>query len=150
MKRMLSIVLLSFTSLVSAQIVFDTLDGRHISLASLANKQIVINYWADWCDPCVKEIKSLNDFYHTYRQSVALFAVNYDQPSLSSQRKAAHSHHIKYPSLATNPAKMLALGDINVVPATFILNPDGKVVKTLYGPQTAESLSKELTLAKSD
>jgi peroxiredoxin len=135
-----------YAALAHSQIVFDTLDGKRISLESLANKKIVINYWADWCQPCVDEIKSLNDFYQNFHQKVALFAVNFDQPPLSEQRDAVKIHHIDYPSLAVNPAKMLALGNIRAVPATFIIDARGNVQKVLYGPQTAESLLIALNL----
>lgn len=146
MKRLICILILLYSSFLPAKVIFDTLDGRHITMVSLGPKKIVINYWADWCQPCIDEIQALNRFYKANHQTVALFAVNFDQPSLAAQREAAKAYHIDYPSLATDPSKVLALGDINAVPATFILNQDGKVLKALYGPQTVESLSKALNL----
>lgn len=146
MKLFSCCLMLLYAALLPAQVVFDTLDGQHISLDSLIKKKIVINYWADWCGPCVEEIKSLNSFYQAHSQKVALFAVNFDQPSLSVQRQAVKDHNIDYPSLATDPAGVLALGDINAVPATFIINHKGEVAKVLYGPQTVESLSKALDI----
>lgn len=146
MRRIFCLLSLIYACNLSAQVIFDTLDGQHIPLNSLANKKIVINYWADWCQPCVEEIQSLNKFYQAHSQSVALFAVNFDEPDIATQREAVKAHRINYPSLAADPANILKLGEINVVPVTFILDHQGKVLKSLYGPQTEKSLSKELDL----
>ncbi len=146
MKRVSFLLFILYAGNLVAQVVFDTLEGQHIPLSNLANKKIIINYWAEWCQPCVEEIQSLNQFYKTHSQSVALFAVNFDQPALSTQRKAVKAYHINYPSLASDPAQALKLGEITAVPTTFILNTQGKVMKALYGPQTVKSLAKALDL----
>uniref|UniRef100_UPI00345C6973 TlpA family protein disulfide reductase n=1 Tax=uncultured Legionella sp. TaxID=210934 RepID=UPI00345C6973 len=53
--------------------------------------------------------------------------------------------NIHYPSLQKDPASELQLGDITGVPVTFIFNPKGQLVKTLYGGQSAETLNKVMT-----
>jgi thiol-disulfide isomerase/thioredoxin len=41
---------------------FDTPDGRRLALASLRGLPTVMNFWATWCPPCVREIPALDQF----------------------------------------------------------------------------------------
>lgn len=129
-----------------AQPSLTTLTGKQISWNTLQGKWVIINYWASWCHPCVEEIKELNAFYYRNRAQVSLYAFNYESVSVQEQEQLIKDFHIDYPSLGEDPAEELHLGDIIGVPVTFIWDPQGKPVKTLYGPQTVESLEKIITM----
>ncbi len=45
---------------------FDTPAGGHLSLASLKGKPILLNFWATWCPPCVKEMPELDRFHREF------------------------------------------------------------------------------------
>ncbi len=117
------------------------LGGKKIEFTSLQGKWVMINYWASWCQPCLDEIHELNTFYQHNHDKVALFAVNYDNFSTGKQARLVQKYNITYPSLREDPAKSLALGDLVGVPATFVFNPQGVLVNTLYGGQTLDSLN---------
>ena len=118
-------------------------DAQPISLASLQGKWVFINYWASWCEPCLQEIPELNKFYEQHQsKDIALYAVNYDAVSTAIQRQLTEQYGIQYPALEQDPAQSLALGDIRGVPVTFVFNPQGTLVQTLYGGQTVSGLSK--------
>lgn len=135
------LLILVFTSQANAALV--DLSGNKVSLSSLKGNWVFINYWASWCHPCVEEIPELNQFYHRFKNdNVKVFGVNYDGLSISKQKHLIKELGIDYPSLEGDPAKTLSLGDIRGVPVTFILNPQGKLHKTLYGPQTMVSLRR--------
>lgn len=143
-KRVLSTVLLiAAASNSQAEVLLQDLHGQNTSLSSLKGKWVVINYWASWCKTCVAEIPEFNRFYHNHKNDpVALFAVNYDALPANEQKDLVKKLHINYPNLLNNPARELSLGDITGVPVTFIFNPEGKLVESLYGGQTARGLDK--------
>lgn len=123
------------------------IDGHEISLQSLRGKWVFINYWATWCAPCLHELPELNRFYTQYKsKNIAVFGVNYEGLSLDAQRAFIKKYHINYPSLAEDPAITLRLGNIKAVPATFVLDPNGKLFATEYGEQTVKHLSDFLTI----
>ncbi len=124
------------------EIVLLDLQGRQILFSSLHGKWVFINYWASWCHPCVNEIATFNRFYAMQNEKVALFAVNYDHLPLNEQHAMVEKYHIHYPSLQTDPSRILNLGDILGVPATFVFNPQGAFCKVLYGEQTLTALTK--------
>ena len=136
----------SFASDNNADATLTELNGKQISFHSLQGKWVMINYWASWCQPCLAEIGELNTFYYRNHDKVQLFAVNYDGLSIKQQKQLIHDYKITYPSLREDPADSLALGDLVGVPATFVFNPQGKWVTTLYGAQTLTTLDKAIGL----
>lgn len=131
-------------ALDTSNIVLNDLYGNKTSFQSLKGKWVFINYWASWCQPCLDEIEELNQFYQAHKQNIALYAVNFDMLPLPSQRAISQKYHLSYPSLRDDPGPALELGDIRGVPATFIFNPEGKLVNVLYGGQTLSSLNKAI------
>ena len=119
------------------------IDGTELPISHFKGQWVVINYWASWCAPCQHEIPELNKFYLEHKKiNTVLFAVNYDGVTLNEQRSLASQFKLLYPSLGQDPSAYLGFGDIRGIPATFVINPEGKLVKTLYGEQTAKSLAK--------
>lgn len=138
----LSVFCLFFFSSLHAEAILTNIDGKRIPLSSLKGKWVMINFWASWCHPCIDEIPELNAFYNSHKKKVALFAVNYDGPSVKAQRALIKKAGIEYPSLAKNPIRQLGLGALQGVPATFIFDPQGHYYDTLYGGVTQRALNK--------
>lgn len=111
-----------------------------LDLASLQGQWVVVNYWAKWCKPCIKEIPELNALGEKYPQ-VAVFGVNYDGVTGEELAQQVGELNIAFPILPQDPAAELGTARPVVLPTTLILNPDGKLVHTLVGPQTLESLA---------
>lgn len=129
----------------SSPVILNDFQGQKIPFATLQGKWVLINYWASWCQPCLDEIKDLNYFYKLNKDRVALFAVNFDGLPLKNQLKLIRKYKISYPSLRTDPARALRLGDIQGVPATFVFKPNGKLHRVLYGAQSLESLKRAIS-----
>lgn len=126
------------------------IDGHTIPFSALKGKWILINYWASWCQPCLDEIQELNQFYRIHKDKAALFAVNYDAVPITEQKLLIKKYQITYPSLGKDPASVLKLGALRGVPATFVFNPEGQFITTLYGSQTLASLQKAIRLGLQD
>lgn len=137
--------LLVFVSVSQSQadVLLKEIHGQDIPFSALKGKWVFINYWAGWCQTCLDEIPEFNRFYQQHKEEpIALYAVNFDGLPLFEQKNLIRRFNISYPSLLKDPASELQLGDITGVPVTFIFNPKGQLVKTLYGGQSAETLNK--------
>ena len=106
---------------------------------------LVINYWAQWCSPCIKEIPELNALDHKYEQ-VTVLGVNYDGATGEDLEQQQDKLGLKFASLESDPAAQLGIPRPIVLPTTLILNPAGQLITTLVGPQTLESLEQALPL----
>ncbi|MEH6636515.1 MAG: TlpA disulfide reductase family protein, partial [Halioglobus sp.] len=54
--------------------------AEQANLAQLRGQWVVINYWAQWCKPCIKEIPELNELDQQYAK-ITVVGVNYDDAS---------------------------------------------------------------------
>jgi thiol-disulfide isomerase/thioredoxin len=135
-----------FTTYSHAEAILQDINGERTPLSSLQGKWVFLNYWASWCQPCLDEINELNHFYESNKtKNIVVFAVNFDEPPLYKQQRLSRKFNIHYPSLRYNPAKLFHLGNISVVPVTFVFNPQGQLSATLYGGQTLASLNEVIT-----
>lgn len=114
--------------------------GHKIIFSALQGKWVFINYWATWCHSCMAEIPQLNQFYLAHKDRVVVLGVNYDTLDLTALNNAIEKLKINFPVLTKNPADTLKLSDTGVVPTTYVINPQGHVIKTLLGPQTLANL----------
>lgn len=138
---------ISVTLTSHADVLLHDVEGNQTSFASLKGKWVLINYWAQWCQTCVAEIPELNAFYKKYKKDkVVLYGVNYDAPPLFEQKSLIKKLNINYPNLIQDPASQLHLDDIVGVPVTFVFNPEGRLVDTLYGGQSVKDLEKVVKL----
>ena len=139
------IMLISITNSY-AEIVLEDIEGNSISTSTLKWNWVFINFWASWCNPCVEEIAELNRFYAENKSNhVKVFAVNYEAPPLYKQQRLVRKFNIKYPSLQYRSVKALHLGNVSVVPVTFVFTPEGKFSTVLYGGQTLKSLTAAIS-----
>lgn len=109
-------------------------------LEELRGQWVVINYWAQWCKPCIEEIPQLNALDAQYTQ-VTVLGVNYDGASGTELEQQRQQLGVAFASLEVDPAVQLGTSKPVVLPTTLILNPAGQLVTTLIGPQTLESLA---------
>ncbi len=152
MKRFFSITLLILTifALTSCsnnteQPIYHTAQGDRIRLSDYHGKWLILNYWSVHCTSCIHEIPELNKFYNTYKNKAAVLGVNFDEPPLPILKQAIKKFNIQFPVLVENPASALNI-KIAYMPTTIIINPQGKIVATLVGPQTEHSLVESLRL----
>ena len=101
---------------------------------------MIINYWATWCKPCIKEIPELNDFANTHAEQVVLFGIDFDNAQGEKLQQAITKLGIEFTVLNNDPANILGYERPTVLPTTLIFNPTGKLHRTLLGPQTAQNL----------
>ena len=106
---------------------------------------VFVNYWANWCAPCMTELPELNQFYLKNKdKNVIVIGVSFDPKSQEDVNAFAKALNISFPMLTSFPLKKYGIEGINTLPVTFVINPQGDLVKTLHGPQTEESLENTL------
>lgn len=118
------------------------IQGRSGMFSELKGKWLVINYWANWCKPCIEEIPELNRFAKNNQKKVTVFAVNFDGVSGTDLVQQAKKLGIQFPVLTQDPSVKLNYPLPTVLPTTLVFNPKGELQETLIGPQTEEGLKQ--------
>ncbi len=141
LKRILCIIFICASLLLSAcndtHKSYSDLNGDRHSFANTNGDWTVLNYWASWCKGCIEEIPDLNAMAADYHgKHIQVIGVNFDNLSLHDLEQAVKKAGIQFPVLREDPRQDLGLQSIDVLPATFIIDPRGQVVKTLLGPST--------------
>jgi len=105
-----------------------------------------VNYWANWCKPCIKEIPELNKL-HTM-QGVRVLGVNYDGAVGDDLQAQLTSLNVQFPTLTQDPATRYDVDRPQVLPTTLVISPEGKLLAVLVGPQTEKSLLEVAGLSR--
>lgn len=114
------------------------------ALEAERGKLVVLNLWATWCVPCLREIPDLVRIERELAPAVVLIGVSMDEPNELESRVAPF--HAKYfPDFRTylrSEREMDTIASVvdpawnEVLPTTYLIGPDGKVVKRVQGAKS--------------
>jgi thiol-disulfide isomerase/thioredoxin len=109
-------------------------------LVQARDEWLLINYWAEWCKPCLEEIPELNAFAREHATRARVLMVNYDGVQGAQLLAQAKRLGIETTLLDSDPAARFGYQRPQVLPVTYVIAPAGRVHGTLIGPQTGETL----------
>lgn len=127
----------------AAPVKLELADGNLITEKDWKGKWVYINYWAAWCKPCAEEVPELNKFA-TSSPNVLVLGVNFDKPEMLILLKDINALRIDYPVVVSDIQLAFPHAIPQGLPATIVINPEGKIVDTLQGPQTQASLAQAM------
>ena len=103
------------------------LQGAKHDLASYRGKVVLVNFWATWCEPCRLEMPSIERLRSRFAgQPFAALAVNLDEPE-ARVRRFLQQTPMDLPILLDPNKAASRRWDVRVLPATYIVAPDGRV-----------------------
>ena len=115
-------------------------DGSSGKLDDFLGRWLIVNYWADWCPPCIKEMPELENFYNDNEDRALVLTYNFDRLEGEELQNQIIRFKVNVPSILTDPGILFGWEAPPSLPATYIINPEGILIHTLIGPQTQESL----------
>ena len=118
-----------------------TLDGKTFDLAAQRGRWVIVNFWATWCVPCIKEMPDISHFVATHKNVTAI-GLAYDDSELADIKAFIAKHPVVYPiAQVTLDKPVKDFDEPRGLPTTWLISPDGKVAKQFIGPVTATSLT---------
>jgi thiol-disulfide isomerase/thioredoxin len=129
------------------------LDGKPLSLAGLKGKVVLLDFWATWCGPCMQELPNVLAAYRKYHdKGFEIVGISLDQDE-KKLRACLTGKGMTWPQFFDGKGWQNAVAvdyGIQSIPATFLLDKDGKVVrKGLRGPALERAIEKLLGTKKS-
>ena len=102
-------------------------EGKNLRLNEQRGQVVLVNFWATWCGPCRQEMPHLNRLYDKYKASgFTLLGVNIDDDPRTAASTASRMG-LKFPVLLDADKSVSKLYDLGSMPATVLIDRDGKV-----------------------
>jgi thiol-disulfide isomerase/thioredoxin len=115
----------------------DSLDGKAVTLSAYHGQAVLLNFWATWCGPCKVEMPWFVELQKEYGpQGLQIVGVAMDDASKEEIDKFVKEMGVNYPILIGKESVGQEYGGVNVLPTTFFIDRDGKVVAREFGLQS--------------
>lgn len=106
--------------------------GKTVNLKSFKGKKVFVNLWATWCGPCRREMPSIEALYNkTKGKKVEFVMLSLDDDfnkAINYKSTNKFTMPMYYPA-----GNMPALFNVDGIPATFVFDEKGELVKTIQG-----------------
>ena len=123
------------------------LDSKPLDLAAYKGKVVVLNTWGSWCPPCRAEAEDFESVFKADQaKGVQFVGLDSRDPQITQAKLFVQSHGLTYPSFYDPDGELLLKfppGTLNPqsIPATIVLDRQGRVAVRALTPLTAEQLS---------
>jgi len=121
------------------------LNGASHSLAGWKGQPIVVNFWATWCAPCVKEMPALDALQKKYPQ-VRFVGIGVD--SAANMQKFVEKVQVSYPLWVIGAGAIDTLRKLGNpsggLPFTIVFNADGSINRKILGEVQPDDLDSTL------
>ena len=112
----------------------ESLEGKNVQLSSYKGQAVLLNFWATWCGPCKIEMPWFVELQKEYGpQGLQIVGVAMDDASKDEITKFVKEMGVNYTILLGKEAVGQDYGGVNVLPTTFFIDRDGKIVAREFG-----------------
>jgi cytochrome c biogenesis protein CcmG/thiol:disulfide interchange protein DsbE len=125
------------------------LAGGRVTLADVAGKAAIVNFWNSWCTPCRQEAPALEQFYAAHKDDPDFAMIGIVRQDETGDVKAyVKKQNVEW-TIALDPGSVAALDfGTRGQPETYAISPGGKVAAAKYGPMSSKELELFLAAAR--
>ncbi len=120
------------------------LDGAPVRLADLAGRPVIVNFWASWCGPCVREFPLLDAAAKAHvADGLAVVGIVYEDTAADA-RQFVNQRGAAWPALLDPGSAVARAYGIYGPPETFFIGRDGRVAGRQIGELSGADLTRQL------
>lgn len=120
---------------------FKDTTGKIHKLENYKGRWVLVNFWATWCPPCLKEIPDLIALYQD-RKDIMIIGVAMDFGDQQVVLDFVKSMSINYPTVLGSREIAAQLDEVSILPSTYFYDPEGKPAARQVGIISRDSIEK--------
>ena len=126
------------------------LNGKQVKISDFIGEQpVIIDFWATWCAPCLKELPKLDKMQKQFGDSLLVIAISTDKPRKKNEvKKHIKSQKFKFTTLLDTRGEARKLLNIKNIPFTLLIDKNGEIVYDHLGYNTGDEKHLEEQLMK--
>ena len=124
----------------------ETPTGKKLSLKDFKGKVVLLNFWATWCEPCKKELPSMQKIYEALNPGgIEVVAISIDRGKKKRVENYIKKYNLTFPVLLDPSQKVRKDYFILGLPTSYLIGTDGKLKGFISGAREWDSsASKEM------
>lgn len=117
------------------------MDGNVQRLSDYEGQGVFLNFWGTWCKPCAKEMPYIDKQYQVFKdQGVQTIAVNIAESDFKVN-SYTKQYGMTFPVVIDRQKNVMEKYNIGPLPTTFLVDPDGKIIRIIQGEMTEQDVA---------
>jgi thiol-disulfide isomerase/thioredoxin len=133
-------------NLYDYDVTLNNIEGEEIDLSDYKGKTVILNFWASWCDPCIRELPEFNELNQEIdKDKIDIFMINLTDGVREKKediKKYVQNNKYTFNVLFDEQLKIADKFNVMYYPTTFVFNKDGDLVEKKVGGTTKEELNR--------
>lgn len=136
----------ALTAKAAPDFTLEAVDGSHVTLSALKGKVVLLNLWATWCPPCVRETPRLVRVYDKYRdQGFIILGINTTyQDDRLKVKQFVRDKQVSYPVLLDMTDEFGQKYGARLLPTSYLIDRSGRIVSTKVGEVDEAQLEEQV------
>ncbi len=115
------------------------LDGQMINLSDLKGRFVILNFWATWCVPCIKEMPEFQKAHQSLSPKVQIIGINLAE-SKEKVGEFVEINRLSFPVLLDEYGNVSQEYEVVHLPVTYFITPDGIIRDKIFGGGITEKM----------
>jgi thiol-disulfide isomerase/thioredoxin len=135
------LLLLTIWSAQAGEFALHDMQGNSLKLADFRGKWVLVNYWATWCPPCIEEMPELNALHQAHKNhDLVVIGVVTNYANRGVVEAFLKTRPLSYPVVLGDDRVYAAIGEVDILPTSYLYAPNGKAVMMQPGEITRASI----------
>ncbi len=111
----------------------DQLNGPSTKMSNYRGKVVLLNFWATWCTPCIKEMPEIQAAYEKLKdEGFVVLALNFGEETEKAE-KLVKEMGLTFPILLDREVEVAERHRVVSLPVTFFIDPNGVIKEQVFG-----------------